>query len=190
VELRPGPTRIGRGSYCDLFIDHATVSTIHCEVILEAGGMTVRDLGSTNGTFVNGQKIRFAPIQIGDQLKVGSVAVVIEEAEVLVVIPEFREEAKPPVMKTPAGKNVCLHHENRLAMWQCTRCGIHICPMCLHRLKRRGGKTLYMCPDCSGPCEVLPEFSQHKKASWFGALKEKMKVTRLIRGRKKQPPSE
>ena len=185
VELRPGPTRIGRGSYCDLFVDHATVSSIHCEVVMESDGMSVRDLGSTNGTFVNGKKIRFAPIQIGDQLKVGSVEVAIDQPDIQVLIPAFQEEAKPPVMKTTTGKDVCIHHENRLAMWHCTRCGIRICPMCLHRLKRRGGKTLYMCPDCSGPCEVLPEFSQHKKASWFSALKEKMGVTRLIHGRKK-----
>ncbi len=186
VELRPGLNRIGRGSFSDLLIDHASVSNVHCEVVVEAGGMTVRDLGSTNGTYVDGRRIRQAGIQPGQRLTVGTVEIAIEEAaEVHVAIPEFREQAVPPVLKTPTGKDVCLHHENRLAVWKCNRCGHHLCTPCIHRLRRRGGRTLYLCPDCSGPCEVLPEFSQQKKASWFGALKEKMKMTRLIRGRKK-----
>ena len=97
VELRPGLNRIGRGSYADLFIDHASVSTVHCEVVVEAAGMTVRDLGSTNGTFVNGKRVRFAPLQVGEKMLVGAVEVAVEELGVNVVIPEFRTPAVPPV---------------------------------------------------------------------------------------------
>lgn len=186
VLLRPGLNRVGRGSYSDLFIDHASVSTVHCEVIVEAEGMTVRDLGSTNGTFINGKRVRFGPLHVGDVLLVGSVDVAVLEEAVSVFIPEFREEARPPILKTAAGKDSCLHHDTRPAVCQCTRCGSRLCAMCVHRIRRRGGATLCLCPDCSGPVEVLPEFAVPKKTSWFNSLKEKMKVTRLIRGRKRK----
>ena len=186
VELRPGLNRIGRGSFSDLLIDHASVSNVHCEVVVEAGGMTVRDLGSSNGTYVDGERVRYGPLHVGQKLLVGRVAIAVEETEMRVTIPEFRAPAVPPVLKTPTGKDVCINHDNRQAMWQCTRCSHRLCTACIHRMRRRGGKTLYLCPDCSGMCEVLPEFSQQKKASWFGTLKEKMKMTRLIRGRKKK----
>jgi pSer/pThr/pTyr-binding forkhead associated (FHA) protein len=186
VLLRPGLNRIGRGSYSDLFIDHASVSMVHCEVVVEAQGMTLRDLGSTNGTCVNGKRVRFAPLDIGDVLRVGSVEVAVREESVSVLIPEFREEARPPVLKTAAGKDTCLHHDTRAAVCRCTRCQSLLCAMCVHRIRRRGGATLCLCPDCSGPVEVLPEFAKPKKGSWFDSLKQKMKMTRLIPARKRK----
>jgi hypothetical protein len=184
LELRPGLNRIGRGSFSDLFIDHGSVSAAHCEVVLDSDGLSVRDLGSTNGTFVNGRRVRFAPVQIGQIITVGSVSVAILESENRVTIPEFREPAIPPVLKTPADEDVCLHHESQLAVWKCTRCGHHLCTPCVHRIRRRGGNALFLCPDCSGPCQLL-DSRKRGKFSWLGGLRAKMKIARLIgRGRK------
>jgi hypothetical protein len=55
-------------------------------------------------------------------------------------------------------------------------------------LRRRGGKTLYLCPDCSGLCEVLPEFARKPKRSWFGFVSDKLHLTRLITRRLRKPP--
>lgn len=173
LELRQGLNRIGRGAYCDLFIDHASVSFAHCEVALEPEGMMVRDLGSTNGTFIDGVRIRHAPIQVGQTLTVGSVPVRVQVSEIQVIIPEFRAPAVPPVIQTPSGQKVCPHHQQSQAVWKCTRCGQLLCPACLHSLRRRGGKILNLCPDCSGPCEILPEFLVPEKRSFIGLLREK-----------------
>lgn len=191
VELRHGLNRIGRSSYTDLFIDHATVSSVHCEVIVDGDAILVRDLGSTNGTFVNGKPIRFSPINIGERLMVGSVEIAVEETPIVVTIPKWQEPTSvPPMLKTATGKSVCINHDTREAMWRCTRCKHLLCTPCIHRIKRRGGKVLYLCPECSGTCEILPEFAPKKKVGWFGTLKEKMKTTLRIPGRKRRAPLE
>jgi predicted RNA-binding Zn-ribbon protein involved in translation (DUF1610 family) len=185
VELRAGLNRIGRGAYSDLFIDHASVSAAHCEVVVEPDGMMVRDLGSTNGTCIDGQRVRYSPIRIGQTLTVGHVQVSLVETELKVVIPEFRDQAVPPVLKTSTGQNVCIHHDARAAIWKCTRCGHLLCMPCIRQLRRRGGVTRYFCPDCSGPCEVLPEYQKKEKATWLGAIKQKLKLPAIL-GRKKK----
>lgn len=190
MELRPGVNRIGRGPHNDYSIDHATVSSLHCEVTLAGSELLVRDLNSTNGTFVNGEPVRDqAVLQNGQLLRLGSIELRIELADVRVVIPEARAPVMPPVIKAPkTGERMCLNHDDRVAMWKCTRCGHLLCTPCIHRLRRRGGAELYLCPNCSGMCEVLPEYAKQNRRSWFGFVKDKLHVTRLIKGRGSQRP--
>ena len=64
--------RIGRSPECDLRPSCPRVSRVHCELILRDGSVTVRDLGSTNGTFVNGDWVPGERRLIsGDKLSVG-----------------------------------------------------------------------------------------------------------------------
>ncbi|MGI8978498.1 MAG: sigma 54-interacting transcriptional regulator [Pirellulaceae bacterium] len=71
--LRPGvPTRIGRGLECDIVLSDPLSSRVHATVVCEDGDWWVRDSGSRNGSFVNGQKIDEARLAEGDLLKVGS----------------------------------------------------------------------------------------------------------------------
>jgi pSer/pThr/pTyr-binding forkhead associated (FHA) protein len=73
VELRSPVTIIGRQRSCDLVIPAATVSRLHCELALEGNWVRIRDLGSSNGTFVNGQRVKEARATTGDRLSVGPV---------------------------------------------------------------------------------------------------------------------
>jgi hypothetical protein len=52
--------------------DDATVSTRHAEVVAQGGQVLVSDLGSTNGTFVNNQRIQRQVLQDGDLLRCGN----------------------------------------------------------------------------------------------------------------------
>jgi len=71
--LKPGvPTRIGRGLECDIVLSDPLSSRVHATVVLEDGEYWVRDAGSRNGSFVNGQKIDEARLSEGNLLKVGS----------------------------------------------------------------------------------------------------------------------
>jgi pSer/pThr/pTyr-binding forkhead associated (FHA) protein len=65
---------IGRSSKCDLVVRDATVSRRHAHLCVVAGSVTVADLDSSNGTFVNGSCIRGAQLHVGDQLRFGNVA--------------------------------------------------------------------------------------------------------------------
>lgn len=71
---QPGsaPLRIGRDPGNGLRLAHDTVSRRHAELSLEAGGWVLRDLGSTNGTTVNGSRVTSsAPVADGDRVGFG-----------------------------------------------------------------------------------------------------------------------
>jgi FHA domain-containing protein len=63
--------RIGRSSSCDLVLADDAISRRHAEIALRGGVCVIRDLGSCNGTFVNGRAIRRARLRSGDELQLG-----------------------------------------------------------------------------------------------------------------------
>src|SRR5688572_16603784 len=65
------PLVIGRGEDCLVCLDDRWVSRRHCEIVISAGYLVVRDLGSKYGTFVNGQQVREIRLSPGDMLSVG-----------------------------------------------------------------------------------------------------------------------
>lgn len=73
--ILPGAIRtLGRATGADFIVDAALVSRVHCRLTaLADGGLEVRDLESTNGTFVNGERVDTARITQGDRLQVGRV---------------------------------------------------------------------------------------------------------------------
>jgi len=68
VPIRPLPFRIGRGQGLELMLPSGSVSKVHAEIYEAEGSLRLRDLESTNGTFVNGQLIEDAAIREGDVL--------------------------------------------------------------------------------------------------------------------------
>ena len=72
LELTKDLTLVGRKEDCDLRLDHKSVSKQHCVLVKSDGVLLVRDLGSTNGTRVNGQRIRRAALLPNDQLTIAN----------------------------------------------------------------------------------------------------------------------
>jgi hypothetical protein len=77
VELPPAPALvvIGRHSECDLRVANTSVSRHHAALSLRGGLCRVRDLGSTNGTTLNGHPIEVADVQPRDRLMLGEIAI-------------------------------------------------------------------------------------------------------------------
>ena len=72
VPVGPDPFFIGRSPQCDLHIDQESVSRNHCRIHFSKGEFRVRDLGSTNGTYVNDDMVEGeGRLRHGDQLKAG-----------------------------------------------------------------------------------------------------------------------
>lgn len=72
--LSPGSTKtIGRATVADLVLDVALVSRVHCRLEANAETLEVTDLDSTNGTYVNGDRVSRRHLIPGDVLRVGRV---------------------------------------------------------------------------------------------------------------------
>lgn len=66
-------TIVGRKrGLCDLVVDHHGVSKLHCAIAKTDGLLFIRDLGSTNGTKVNGQRVTRGALLPGDELAFGN----------------------------------------------------------------------------------------------------------------------
>lgn len=85
--VRPGSVKtVGRATRADFIVDRAMVSRLHCR--LEAGpegpageaALDVIDLSSTNGTFVNDERVERARLASGDRLRVGRVELKVERS--------------------------------------------------------------------------------------------------------------
>jgi pSer/pThr/pTyr-binding forkhead associated (FHA) protein len=61
---------LGRAPECDLVLDGASVSRRHARIVREAEGFVLEDLGSANGTLVNGARAERCPLEVGDELRI------------------------------------------------------------------------------------------------------------------------
>ncbi len=78
IPLSPGkPLRIGRSSKAELvFAGDPRMSSIHCAFECDERGCRVRDLGSSNGTFLNGTRVKEATLANGDEVRCGKTILV------------------------------------------------------------------------------------------------------------------
>lgn len=146
LTLRPGVNRVGRHADNDVQIEDDSVSGYHCELTPEAFGIVVRDLGSTNGTFIEGEPVEEAVLQTGQTLQIGTVQLLFE--------PPVRMPATPPPVQPaplPVGVSPCHSHPEIPAEWLCNRCHHLLCGACAIP-RQHGGKSVRCCPHCGGPC--------------------------------------
>lgn len=79
---------IGRDPTCTLFIDNLAVSRQHARILWEEGRFVVEDLGSSNGTQVNGDSVTRATVEPGDRIEVGKFEVELVELPSMPSAPE------------------------------------------------------------------------------------------------------
>ncbi len=72
IEITKDLVVVGRKEDCDIQIDHKSVSKQHCVIVKTDGLLLIRDMGSTNGTRVNGQRVRRAALLPNDQLSIAT----------------------------------------------------------------------------------------------------------------------
>jgi DNA-binding NtrC family response regulator len=89
---------IGTHQGAELVLHDRAVSRYHCELTVEQGGLSVRDLGSRNGTRINGVQVERAWVVAGDRLQVGESEAVVELAGETVRLPLFPEDTFGPLV--------------------------------------------------------------------------------------------
>ena len=99
---------IGRGGELDIVLVEDMVSRKHAKITTQGGKIVIQDLGSTNGTFVNGEKIKRARLKEGDRVLIGtSILKLISAAEAKNQIAGTREEVNATleaIGRSSAGK--------------------------------------------------------------------------------------
>lgn len=169
-DLKPGVNTIGRGPANDIQIAAGSISTSHCEVVFDpvASSLVVKDLGSTNGTFINGQRVQQSTFVEGQLLRLGDVEMQCQLSEVPLK-PRVRmpvPPVPPPVPQTsaqtdtaspqvPAGQ-FCHNHQQVPATLICKKCGRMVCNACVNA-QRIAGKSMKFCRSCGDECISLAE---------------------------------
>ena len=91
IEIAKDLVLVGRKEDCDIRLDHKSISKLHCVLVKTDGLLLLRDLGSTNGTRVNGQRVRRAALLPNDQLQLASLRYSVEVVADEVVAPAPNE---------------------------------------------------------------------------------------------------
>ena len=184
-ELEPGFNTLGRNPTNDYRVHDATVSSFHCEIVLSEDSVLVRDLGSTNGTFIDNQPVQEGQLKPGQILRLGSAELRLESQPVpepvQISVPELTVETPPASVSLPDGSFSCLNHQDARATVKCVKCEQMFCEECVHVLRLSGGKRRVFCPACSGHCEPLPgapglKSGQKKKQSLLGRLTQTIRI--------------
>jgi hypothetical protein len=192
--LRTGLNTVGRNPTNDFCIHEASVSSFHAELtVLEDGsGVVVRDLQSTNGTFIDGQPVEEAPLQPGQQLQLGTVEFCLEAQEIEIRVPKVTA-ANPATASGIAatledGTPACSRNPTLPATYETTEGCLAVvkCPgifnaASLRAVKLSGGTAgvLLFCPDCNAKCRPIPGAGQSakaKKKSLFSRLTQTIQL--------------
>jgi pSer/pThr/pTyr-binding forkhead associated (FHA) protein len=187
--LRPGVNRIGRSVDNHFQVPDPSVSSSHCEVTLSETAVLVRDLNSTNGTFVDGAPVAESGIGPGQVLQLGSIEMRLDEVSpteeaASVNIPEIAPAPRPISPVLPDGSAGCVNHPEVHALYKCGKCEQTLCGSCVRVVRRLGGETMVFCTLCAAPCETLtppPEAAPAAAAAKPGLL------ARIITQRLKLP---
>jgi len=177
IELDKGVIMVGTGETSDLRLEDETVSRQHAEIVKTKDGYLVRDLGSTNGTFVNGLRVKEAFLQGGSILKLGKTRIKFTPLdEVLEIYPSKKNRFADLIGRSvemrrifgilekvaPTNVTVIITGE--------TGTGKELVARAVHQFSKRV-KAPFIVFDCGAVAENLieSELFGHEKGSFTGA---------------------
>jgi hypothetical protein len=103
IPLKPGVNSLGRGAVNDFKLSDPSISSSHCQIVIGPAGASIKDLGSTNGTFVNRVPIQEMALQSGQTIHLGGLEMMFydEEAETAALT---TPSAPAPPLRVPVGR--------------------------------------------------------------------------------------
>ncbi|HET6422369.1 MAG TPA: FHA domain-containing protein [Planctomycetaceae bacterium] len=104
IVIQRDVTVVGRQKdQCDVVLDRSSISKLHCLIVRTDGLLFIRDLGSTNGTKVNGQRVIRGALLPGDELAFASEKFRVEMGPDLPPEPEDIHGAQTEEIRLPTG---------------------------------------------------------------------------------------
>ncbi len=136
LELKPGANSLGRSNLNDLQLDDPSVSSAHCQIVVENGNAVIKDLGSTNGTYLGGVPVQAGALQTGQAVRLGNLELIFQADP-------------PPAPATPldAGTQFCRFHPKTAARFLCNQCQRFFCELCVNTRGRQK-----FCRTCGAEC--------------------------------------
>jgi pSer/pThr/pTyr-binding forkhead associated (FHA) protein len=196
IPLNEGVNRLGRGASNDVAIEHESVSSAHCEIVVAAGRVTLRDLGSTSGTFLDGELVEQAVLRPGQIFHLGEVRLLyVADVEAVAETDPVHSANAPPIsggtasgagspaISSDGGASMtaevqppaaCKYHPKAHARWWCPHCRLHYCDLCVNS-RTHAGRSQQFCRACGGECERVEwqpaaPVQENFFASWPGAF--------------------
>ena len=185
-----GVIRIGAMEDNDLVITDETVSRNHCRIVQEEGGYLLCDLGSTNGTFINGVRVREGFLHSGVTIGLGQSEVqFFASQEKVEIVPSAKNRLGDIIGKNvkmrelyaviekiaPTGATVIIEGE--------TGTGKEVVAQTIHKLSPRAGSSM-MVFDCGAVPKNLieSELFGHEKGSFTGAIMTRQGLFEMAHG--------
>jgi DNA-binding NtrC family response regulator len=182
--------RIGKSPDNELVLNDETVSRGHCEIVRERKGYLLRDLGSTNGTLLDGAEIKEAWLKPGAVITVGKVELKVRPfAERIELLPSEKEEFGEVVGTSIAMRQIFGLLE-RLGPTDATvliggetGTGKDVLARSIHRSSPRKNKP-FVVVDCGAVVSTLieSELFGHEKGSFTGATGQRQGAFELAHG--------
>jgi transcriptional regulator with GAF, ATPase, and Fis domain len=190
ILLKPYPLRVGKDPSCDLVLSDATVSAVHLDIIYGDGAVTVRDLGSRNGSFYAGA--RFETLQAGRSatITIGKTQLQIELADAPPPMPASpRTELHGLIGRSEVMRRVFTLLERAAASDVTvlvegeTGTGKELAAAALHALSRRRGGPFVVCDLASLPGTLAEsELFGHVRGAFTGADRDRVGAFELAHG--------
>ncbi|MDC3954314.1 sigma 54-interacting transcriptional regulator [Polyangium jinanense] len=184
VTVQASLSRIGTAGNCDLVLTDPTVSRMHCELRVRAGTMTVKDHGSTNGTYVGGARIRDADVPAGTVLRVGATSIRVDVGDA----PSFVEVSPRTSFGELVGASLPMRQlyavlervapmDTTLLVTGETGTGKDVVARSVHAMSRRNAGS-YVPIDCGAIPEALfeSELFGHMRGAFSGATSDRRGV--------------
>jgi transcriptional regulator with GAF, ATPase, and Fis domain len=182
--------RIGKSPESDLVLDDSTVSRSHCEIVQESRGYLLRDLGSTNGTLLDGSEVREVYLKPGAVITVGKVELKVRPfQERIELLPSDRTQFGEAVGKSLAMRDVFGLLE-RLAPTDATvlltgetGTGKDVLARSIHAMSPRRERP-FLVVDCGAVVGSLieSELFGHEKGAFTGASAQRQGAFELADG--------
>ena len=173
VELKPGVNSLGRSEDNDIPIEHPSVSSSHCQIIVSGGNARIKDLGSVSGTFVEDTLVEEMVLLPGQKIRLGEIEVRFHSEAPAHSNEAGKSSIRPPGMiqqtlpVSPRARLFCKFHPKTAARFLCPKCNHAFCDLCVNA-RQDHGETRKFCRSCGVECE--PVLWQAIALSLSGAL--------------------
>jgi transcriptional regulator with GAF, ATPase, and Fis domain len=173
--------KLGKAPDNDLVIEHPTVSRYHCELRRDGERYVIADLGSTNGTFLDGAQVKEAYLRPGALIEVGDVVLrLLSEQATVTIAPSTRERFGALVGQSTAMREIfalleqIAATEATLLLIGETGAGKGALARAIHEQSSRQGNPFVLI-DCSAvsPSLIESELFGHERGAFTGAVAQR-----------------